>query len=73
MAISRHDPEWIKTIGVAMLAGVMFEPVSARYSSPERRAGESSVWWYATLPDGYKVVGSSKYSAARRALVALGD
>ncbi len=66
MAISRHDPEWQRTIATAYLAGVRFRLVSTRY-------WQSREHWLAILNDPYGLIipGISKIEVARKALLYL--
>ena len=72
MAISRHDPEWLRVIAMAALAGVTFQHGYTRYQ------GKHKIIWYASLPSPvergakYVVDGGSKYQVAKLMLEKLG-
>lgn len=63
MAISRHDPEWTRTIATAYLAGVRFKHVSYRYVQTHNNPTR----WLA-VADDLVIPGGSKIEVARKAL-----
>lgn len=67
MAISRHDPEWLKTIFIAKVLGVTFR----EYPTVSVYQRHPMSWWTAYLPNGEQTHGKSKYAVAKRALSEL--
>lgn len=68
MAISRHDPEWLKTIFVAKCLGIELLNMGRRTTVHARHPMHS---WAAKCPDGSVCWAGSKYEAALRALAYL--
>ena len=72
MAISRHDEEWKRVVGLAMFAGVLFKQVlSTAYS---KGAPIPDDVWLAMLPPpiSANVEAPSKFQAAQKALRIMG-
>lgn len=68
MAISRHDPEWQRTVFLAMAVGVHLQNIGYVNYRTNRWLMKP---WRATLPSGAQLHGQSKYAAAKLALEAL--